>query len=127
MMKGTIVRKRDEGYGFIKPEEGEKDVYFHASSIAEGTSFDDLSEGDVVTFDVEDGDRGPKAVNVGLGSGDSGASEAPADEPAQEDEAEELDWEDDRLDSFVTALKAAKYEKVSTLEVARQQTHLTTS
>lgn len=62
-MKGTVVRKRDEGYGFIKPENGEKDVFFHASSVVDGT-FDDISEGDAVTFDLEDGPKGPAATNV---------------------------------------------------------------
>ena len=62
-MKGSVVRKRDEGYGFIKPEEGEKDVFFHASSVVDVT-FDDLKEGDAVTFDVEQGPKGPAATNV---------------------------------------------------------------
>ena len=62
-MRGTIIRKRDEGYGFIKPDEGDKDVFFHASAVAEGT-FDDFNEGDAVTFDIEDGPKGPAAANV---------------------------------------------------------------
>ncbi len=62
-MKGSIVRKRSEGYGFIKPEDGSNDVFFHASSLME-TNFDDLNEGDVVTFDVEEGPKGLAAVNV---------------------------------------------------------------
>lgn len=85
-MKGTIVRKRDEGYGFIKPEEGDKDVFFHASSIVD-IAFDDLNEGDTVTFDVEDGPKGPAATNVTKAAADATpASDAPADE-ADEDEA----------------------------------------
>lgn len=62
-MKGTIVRKRDEGYGFIKPENGEKDVFFHASSLVD-IDFDGLKEGDAVTFEVEEGPKGPAAANV---------------------------------------------------------------
>jgi cold shock protein len=62
-MKGSIVRKRDEGYGFIKPETGDKDVFFHASALVE-IAFDDLKEGDAVTFDVEEGPKGPAATNV---------------------------------------------------------------
>ena len=42
-MKGSIVRKRDEGYGFIKPEDGEKDVFFHASALGEEIDFDSLN------------------------------------------------------------------------------------
>lgn len=63
-MKGTVVRKRDEGYGFIKPETGDKDVFFHASAVAEDTHFDDIKEGSVVSFEVEDGPKGPAATDV---------------------------------------------------------------
>ncbi|MCB9811194.1 MAG: cold shock domain-containing protein [Candidatus Nomurabacteria bacterium] len=63
-MTGTIVRKRDNGYGFIKPDqEGEKDVFFHAQSLVD-VAFDDLQEGDRVSFDVEEGQKGPAAANV---------------------------------------------------------------
>ncbi|MCA9358437.1 cold shock domain-containing protein [Candidatus Kaiserbacteria bacterium] len=62
-MKGSVVRKRTEGYGFIKPEAGEKDVFFHASAVVDVT-FDELNEGDAVTFDVEEGPKGPAATNV---------------------------------------------------------------
>ncbi len=62
-MTGSIVRKRDNGYGFIKPDNGEKDVFFHAQSLVD-VAFDDLQEGDKVTFDVEQGPKGPAAANV---------------------------------------------------------------
>jgi cold shock protein len=62
-MKGSIVRKRDEGYGFIKPEDGSKDVFFHASALVDVT-FDELSEGEAVTFDMEQGPKGPAAANI---------------------------------------------------------------
>lgn len=62
-MTGTIVRKRDNGYGFIKPDDGGKDVFFHAQSLVE-VAFDDLQEGENVTFDVEQGPKGPAAANV---------------------------------------------------------------
>jgi cold shock protein len=62
-MKGTIVRKKDNGFGFIKPEDGGKDVFFHAQSLVD-VAFDDLQEGDAVTFDVEQGPKGPAAANV---------------------------------------------------------------
>ena len=62
-MKGSIVRKRDQGYGFIKPDDGSKDVFFHASSLVDIT-FDELAEGEAVTFDVEQGPKGPAAANV---------------------------------------------------------------
>jgi len=62
-MKGSIVRKRDEGYGFIKPAEGDKDVFFHASALVD-IAFDDMKEGDEVTFDIEEGPKGPAATNI---------------------------------------------------------------
>ena len=62
-MKGSVIRKQDRGFGFIKPEEGDKDVFFHASALVD-TDFDSLQEGDAVTFDVEEGPKGPAATNV---------------------------------------------------------------
>ena len=62
-MTGSIVRKRDNGYGFIKPDDGGKDVFFHAQSLVE-VAFDDIQEGENVTFDVEQGPKGPAATNV---------------------------------------------------------------
>jgi cold shock protein len=64
-MKGKIARLvKDRGFGFITPEEGgSKDLFFHARSLPAGV-FDTLNEGDTVTFDVEEGDKGPAAVNV---------------------------------------------------------------
>jgi len=64
MMTGTIARmKKDNGYGFITPDDGSKDVFFHAQSVVDGI-FDELNEGDKITFDVEDGQKGPAATNV---------------------------------------------------------------
>jgi len=63
-MTGTIARLTDKGFGFIKPEEGDKDVFFHARSLEEGLMYDDLREGDAVSFDVEEGPKGPAAINV---------------------------------------------------------------
>ncbi len=62
-MTGSIVRKKDNGFGFIKPDDGGKDVFFHAQSLVD-VAFDDLQEGDKVTFDVEQGPKGPAATNV---------------------------------------------------------------
>ena len=51
-----------KGYGFIEQEDG-TDVFVHHSGI-NATGFKSLSEGDSVTFDVEQGQKGPAAVNV---------------------------------------------------------------
>lgn len=53
----------DKGFGFITPDEGSQDLFVHQSDIA-GGGFRSLSEGARVSFDVESGEKGPKAVNV---------------------------------------------------------------
>ena len=63
MAEGTIKWFSDKkGYGFIAQEEG-KDIFVHYSSI-DMSGFKTLSEGETVTFDVEESDRGPVAKNV---------------------------------------------------------------
>ena len=62
-MTGTIARLTDRGFGFIKPDQGDKDVFFHARSLVE-IMYDDLREGEAVTFDLEEGPKGPAAISV---------------------------------------------------------------
>ncbi len=52
----------DKGFGFVEQEEGE-DAFVHYSEIA-GEGYKSLEEGQDVTFDLEEGDKGPKALNV---------------------------------------------------------------
>ena len=63
-MANGIVKWFDErkGYGFIEQEDG-PDVFVHHSGI-DGTGFKSLNDGDSVTFNVEQGQKGPAAVNV---------------------------------------------------------------
>jgi CspA family cold shock protein len=63
METGTVKWfNADKGFGFITAENG-NDVFVHFSAI-QGDGFKTLEEGQAVTFDVEDSDRGPQAVNV---------------------------------------------------------------
>ncbi len=63
MANGTIKWFNEKrGFGFIEQEEG-PDVFVHFSNI-KGTGFKSLKEGDRVTFDIEQGEKGPAAVNV---------------------------------------------------------------
>ena len=64
MEKGTVKWfNNKKGFGFISREEGDQDVFVHYSSIvAEG--YRSLEEGDQVQFTVEEGEKGPSAVNV---------------------------------------------------------------
>ena len=61
-MEGKIKRLTDKGFGFI--ENGtDKDMFFHSSNL-EGVRYDDLREGQRVTYDVGQGPKGPRAENV---------------------------------------------------------------
>ena len=51
-----------KGYGFIEREDKEKDVFVHSSAARAANM--ELNEGDALTFDVENGDKGPSAVNL---------------------------------------------------------------
>jgi CspA family cold shock protein len=63
MQTGIIAGLTDRGFGFIKREGAEKDLFFHSNELM-NVKFDELREGDKVSFDVEDGEKGPKAVKV---------------------------------------------------------------
>ena len=51
-----------KGYGFIEREDKEKDVFVHSSAVQAASL--ELNEGDELTFEVENGDKGPSAVNL---------------------------------------------------------------
>ena len=62
-MTGVIKKKTDKGFGFITVEGQDKDLFFHSKSLV-GVTFDELNEGDTVSFEVEDSPKGKNAVNV---------------------------------------------------------------
>lgn len=62
-MTGTIKTLKEQGYGFITAEGLSKDLFFHSKGLV-GVTFDELREGDAVSFETEDGPKGPSAVNV---------------------------------------------------------------
>ncbi len=65
MEKGTIKRLTDKGFGFISTEDNGKDMFFH-SSACQGVAYNDLHEGQTVTYTVGQGPKGPRAENVQL-------------------------------------------------------------
>ena len=62
MSNGTVKFFNNvKGFGFINPEDGGKDVFVHQSGL-----IDEITEGDKVSFDVEEGPKGLNALNVKL-------------------------------------------------------------
>mgnify|MGYP002634911938 FL=1 len=60
MSSGTVKFFNDsKGFGFITPDDGSKDLFVHVSGLT-----DEIREGDKVSFDVKEGQKGPNAVNV---------------------------------------------------------------
>ncbi len=67
MATGTIKRLvRERGFGFIQGSDG-VELFFHRSAL-QGEGFDTLAEGQAVEFDVEKGDKGPRAANLKVSS-----------------------------------------------------------
>jgi cold shock protein len=62
MLEGTIRKLADRGFGFIRSDLGH-DLFFHMSAVV-ATTFEELREGQRVTFTEGDGDRGRRAENV---------------------------------------------------------------
>ena len=60
MSNGTVkFFNRSKGFGFITPDEGGKDVFVHQNALTE-----EINEGDKVSYDVEEGQKGLNAINV---------------------------------------------------------------
>lgn len=68
-MQGKVKWFNDsKGFGFITPDDGGKDLFVHHTAI-QGDGFRSLAEGQAVDFDVEQGEKGPKAKNVKVAGG----------------------------------------------------------
>jgi CspA family cold shock protein len=63
MAEGTIKKLTDRGFGFIAQDGSDKDLFFHSNELV-GVTFDELKEGDKVTFEVAESPKGPNATKV---------------------------------------------------------------
>ena len=64
MAQGTIKKLINaKGFGFIGPDGGSDDVFFHTSAV-ENANFDELQEGQAVEFELVDGPKGARAENI---------------------------------------------------------------
>jgi len=64
-MTGRIKKiLQDKGFGFISPDDGSDDVFFHRSRLGPKIQFEDLREGDEVQFQVRPGEKGPQAFDL---------------------------------------------------------------
>lgn len=67
MATGTIKTITDRGFGFIRPEDGREDVFFHRTALV-GVAFEQLRQGDSVTYtaEIDPRGKGPRASDVHL-------------------------------------------------------------
>lgn len=76
-LTGTVeFFKDDKGFGFIRPDDGSKDVFVH-HSVIQMDGFKTLKRGDKVSFDIVEDAKGPRATNVKRLSSGQAANEAP--------------------------------------------------
>jgi cold shock protein len=63
MQEGIVIKKNERGFGFIKRDGQDKDLFFHSNEL-KNISFDELREGDKVSFEVGESPKGQNAINV---------------------------------------------------------------
>lgn len=70
-MQGIIKRYfKDKGYGFIAPDDGGKDIFFHHTQMAAGNDISQIKEGQKVSFDVVQGPKGQQANSISILAGE---------------------------------------------------------
>lgn len=73
-MQGVIKTLTDKGYGFIKPEGRDNDLFFHSNEL-QGITFEDLKVGMKVSFEEANSPKGPNATNVTVVTNEDDANE----------------------------------------------------
>jgi CspA family cold shock protein len=124
--EGIVERWLDnKGYGFIKTEDG-KSIFVHYTEIKSETDYKKLEEGQKVTFDVEEGRKGLKAVNVAIVEGESQPVEEMKEEIQEEvseesqDESEESTEEESQDESEESTEEESQDESEESTEEESQ-------
>ncbi|MBN2015307.1 cold shock domain-containing protein [Candidatus Dojkabacteria bacterium] len=66
MATGTVKNVTGKGFGFISQEDSDKDIFYHENSLEGELAERKLQVGDKVTFDIEETEKGPNAINIKL-------------------------------------------------------------
>lgn len=66
MATGTVKTVTDKGFGFIEQVDSDSDIFYHESSLEGDLAERKLRVGDKVTFDIEQTEKGPRAINIKL-------------------------------------------------------------
>jgi len=66
MAAGTVKTVTDKGFGFIEQEGADDDIFYHETSLEGDLAERKLRVGDKVTFEVEQTEKGPRAVSIAL-------------------------------------------------------------
>ena len=108
-----IIKVILNGFGFIKPDKIGKDIFFHANSL-EGMEFEDLREGNNISFELGEGKNGhPQAINTTFGLEEEEAEEAEEEKEEEEEEEEDNSKYFSIVTDFVQKLveEIAKYPR----------------
>ena len=120
-MKGTVkFFNAMKGFGFIAGEDG-KEYFVHKTALNEGVSINDE---DAVTFDVVEGDKGPKASNVSRGSSEAAPAEEVAEEaaPAEEEASEEVAPKEEASEEAAPAEEKTSEEAAPEKKASEEET-----
>ncbi|MEU9308451.1 cold shock domain-containing protein [Streptomyces sp. NPDC048256] len=111
MVAGRVVRfDSQRGYGFIAPDDGGEDVFLHVNDMLMPES--QVRRGIVVEFEIEDGERGPKASDVRLARGADGKPLAAADDDVLCDVLSTEEFTRDVTEALLTAAPSLTGEQI---------------
>ena len=113
LIRGKVLRFDEiRGYGFIAPEDGGDDVFMHANDFRDDETL--FRPGALVEFELEDGDRGPKASNIRVVERPAGGQSGPPSNAEQGRRPQQAGDQDDGLCDVLTS-REFRYEVTDVL------------